>query len=435
MGWTRTAGRRRESAWAPLHHAAFRSLWIAGVASNVGAFMHEVGEGWLMTMMTSSPLKVALLQSAESLPIFLLVVPAGALADVVDHRRLAILAQAWLVAGATTLGVVTRMHRTTPALLIGLTFVMGIGAAVDNPLWQAIVSEVVPRREAPQAVTLSGLSINLARTFAPALGGLVVAAAGVSAVFLLHAVTLAYVLVVLVRWRRANRPSKAPAERWFGAMGVGLRYVRQSPEIRAVFFRTGASLFGAVCLLALLPLVARKSLGLGSMGFGVLLGCMGLGAVIAGTLLPKLEGRWSSEATLSAGTLIFSAALGALAFVHQPWLGRGVMLVAGVGWMCAVSSLNVALQIATPSWVRARVLSVFMLVYQGALALGGVVWGVLAERTGLRLALVAGGATVAASLAVRIWFPLGRNVPDFSSAVPGRPEDVGRQRGKLLRQP
>jgi predicted MFS family arabinose efflux permease len=422
MGWTRTAP-SRDSGWAPLHRAVFRSLWIAGVASNVGAFMHEVGEGWLMTMMTSSPLKVALLQSAESLPIFLLVVPAGALADGVDHRRLAIVAQAWMVAGATTLAVLTRMHRTSPALLIGLTFVMGTGEAVDNPVWQAIVSEVVPRREVPQAVTLSGLSINLARTFAPALGGLVVAAAGASAVFLLHAVTLAYVLVVLVRWRRATRPSKAPAEpaeRWLGAIGVGLRYVRRSPEILAVFFRTGASMFGAVCLLALLPLVARRSLGLDSMGFGVLLGCMGLGAVIAGALLPKLRGRWSSEATLSTGTLVFAAALGALAFARQPWLARGLMLVAGAGWMSAVSILNVALEIATPSWVRARVLSVFMLVYQGALALGGVVWGALAERTDLRLALVAGGATVAASLAVRIWFPLSRDVSDLSSAPRSR---------------
>jgi MFS family permease len=430
MGSARTA-RRHESGWAPLHHVVFRSLWIAGVASNVGAFMHQVGQGWLMTMMTSSPLRVALVQSAESLPIFLLVVPAGALADVVDQRRLAILVQAWMVAGATTLGVITHAHRTTPALLIGLTFVMGIGEAVDNPLWQAVVSEVVPRREVPQAVTLSGLSINLARTFAPALGGLVVATAGVFAVFLLHAVTLAYVLVILVRWRRLERPSKAPAERWLGAMGAGLRYVRHSPQIQAVLFRTGASMFGAVCLLALLPLIARRSLGLGSMGFGVLLGCLGLGAVIAGALLPKLQGRWSSEVTLSAGTLVFSAALGALALAHQPWLARGLMLVAGVGWMSVVSSLNVALEIATPSWFRARVLAVFMLVYQGALALGGVVWGALAERTGLRLALVAGGATVAASLAVRIWFPLSRDVPDSDPSLrqpasPGRAWPGGR---------
>jgi MFS family permease len=399
------------SWWAPLGHTVFRSLWIAGMASNVGAFMHEVGEGWIMTMMTSSPLKVALLQSAESLPIFLLVIPAGALADVIDHRRLAIIAQAWMLAVATALGVLAHAHRLTPALLIGLTFVMGIGAAVDNPLWQAIVSEVVPRRELPQAITLSGLSINLARAFAPALGGLVVAAAGPFAVFLLHAVTLAYVLVVLVRWQHARPPSTAPAARWLGAMGVGLRYVRHSPRILAVLFRTGASMFGAVCLLALLPLIARRSLGLGSAGFGVLLGCMGLGAVIAGALLPKLEGRWSSEATLSTGTLVFSATLAALARVHQPWLARGVMLVVGASWMAIVSSLNVALEIATPSWVRARVLSVFMLVYQGALALGGVVWGALAERTGLRLALTAGGAMVAASLAVRVWFPLTGTSP------------------------
>jgi MFS family permease len=402
----RIAAGPRPSGWAPLHHAVFRSLWIAGVASNFGAFMHEVGQGWLMTMMTSSPLKVALLQSAESLPIFLLVIPAGALADVVDHRRLAILAQAWMLAVATALAVLAHAHRATPAFLIGLTFLMGIGAAIDNPLWQAIVSEVVPRRELPQAVTLSGLSINLARAFAPALGGIVVAASGAFAVFLLHAITLAYVLVVLVRWPRASRPSTAAPEGWFGAMGVGLRYVRHAPNILAVLLRTGAALFGAVCLLALLPLIARKSLGLGSMGFGVLLGCMGLGAVIAGAFLPKLEGRWSYEAKLSAGTLLFAATLGALALVHRPWLAYGTMLVVGAGWMAIVSTLSVTLGVATPSWVRARVVSIFMLVYQGALALGGVVWGVVAERTGLRFALMAGGAAVAASLALRLWFPL-----------------------------
>jgi MFS family permease len=411
-------------AWAPLGHAVFRSLWIAGLASDFGSFMHEVGEGWLMTTLTSSPLSVAVLASADSLAIFLLAVPAGALADVADRRRLAMVAQAWMLGTAALLGALTVTHRMTPGLLIGLTFVMGIGAAVDGPLWQAIVSEVVPRRDLPQAVTLGGLSYNLARAFAPALGGLVVAAAGPFAVFLLNAVTFLYTLVVLARWRGVKQRSTAPAERWLGAMQGGLRYVRHSPELVAAFVRAGASLFGGICLMALLPLFARRSLGLGSSGFGVLLGCMGAGAVAAAVLLPRLQGKLSAEATLSAGTLIFAAAVVALALAHAPWLAGAVMAVAGLAWMAMISSLNVAVQMATPSWVRARVLSVFLLVFQGALALGGVAWGALAARTDLRVALAAGGAAVAASVVARVWFPLSGRVPDFSPAAWPKPQLV-----------
>ena len=414
----------RPSVWAPLGHAVFRGLWIAGLASDFGSFMHEVGEGWLMTSLTSSPLRVALLECADSLAMFLLAIPAGALADVFDRRRLAIVTQVWMLTVATSLGILTFTHRMTPDLLIGLTFLMGVGAAVDGPLWQAIVSEVVPRSELPQAVTLGGLSFNVARAFAPALAGLVVAAAGPFAVFLLNALTFVYVLFVLVGWQRAKPSATAPAERWFGAMQGGLRYVRHTPELVAAFVRAGTLLFGGVSLMALLPLFARRSLGLGSAGFGVLLGCMGIGAVVAAVLLPKLQTKLSAEGTLSAGTLAFAGFVIALSFVHQSWLAWAVMLGAGVAWMSVVSSFNVAVQMATPSWVRARVLSVFLLVFQGALAIGGVVWGAVAARTNLRVAMLAGGLTVAASLAARIWFPLGAHAPDFSPAAWPRPQLV-----------
>jgi MFS family permease len=197
--------------------------------------MHEVGEGWLMTSLSPSPLSVALLQAADSLAVFLLAVPAGALADVVDRRRLAIVTQVWLLVSAAVLGVLALSHRIAPGMLIGLTFAMGVGAALDTPLWQAIVAEVVPRRELSQAVTLGALSINLARAFAPALGGLVVAVAGPFAVFFVNAVTFAFVIAVLVRWPREPPRAVAPAERWFGALQGGLRYARHSPELLAAF--------------------------------------------------------------------------------------------------------------------------------------------------------------------------------------------------------
>jgi MFS family permease len=407
------------SLWSPLRHPAFRALWIAGLASDFGAWSHEVGEGWLMTSLSASPLRVALLQSADSLAIFLLAIPAGALADVVDRRRLAILTQAWMLVTAALLGVLTLAHRITPDLLIGLTFLMGIGGAVDGPVWQAIVPEVVARPDLPQAVTLGGLSLNLARAFAPALGGLVVAMAGPSAVFLLNAATFGYVMLVLVRWRREPPRMNAPAERFVSAMRGGLRYVRNSPELVTAFARTGASLFGAICLVALLPLFARRELGLGSLGFGLLLGCMGVGAVATALLLPAL--KLSAEHVLSTGTLTFAGAVFGLAFARAPWVAGGTIFLAGSAWMAIVSSLNVAVQMATPAWVRARVLAAFMLVFEGAIALGSVAWGALATRTSLRAAFAAGGLTVAASLVGRIRFPLHASAPNFSPAAWPKP--------------
>ncbi len=240
--------RETVSAWSPLAHAVFRALWIAGLASDFGAWMHEVGEAWLMTSLSPSPLHLARLQSADSIAIFLLAPPAGALADVVDHRRLAIFTQAWLLAGASILGVLTFLHEMTPWRLIGLSFVMGIGAAFDGPVWQAISAEIVPRKELPAAVTLGGLSFNLARAAGPALGGLVVAAAGPFAVFLLNAATFAYGIVVLYRWRRPAVRTSLPAERWVGAMLSGMRFVRNSPDLIAIFVRSGVSLLGTSCL-------------------------------------------------------------------------------------------------------------------------------------------------------------------------------------------
>jgi MFS family permease len=414
----------RPSPWAPLRQPVFRALWIAGLASDFGAWMHEVGEGWLMTSLSQSPLSVALLQAADSLAVFLLAVPAGALADVLDRRRLGITVQAWLLVTATLLGALTLTHRMTPPLLIALTFVMGMGTAVDTPLWQAIVAEVVPRRDLRPAVTLGGLSINLARAFAPALGGLVVAVAGPFAVFFVNAVTFAFVIVVLVRWRRAQPRAAAPAEQWLGALLGGLRYARNSPQLIAAFARTAATLFGGVCLMALLPSFARETLGLGSVGFGVLLGCMGVGAVVAAAMLPKLDGKVGADDMLSAATVVFGCALAALAAAPNAAFAASAMLVVGLAWMSITSSLNVAVQVATPSWVRARVSSLFMLVFQGALVLGAVAWGTLAARTSVRVALVSGAAAVLASVAARARFPLVSRVPDFSPAAWPKPQLV-----------
>lgn len=406
------------SPWRPLSHAVFRALWIAGLVSDVGAWMHDVGESWLMTSLSPSPLLIALLQAADSLAIFLLALPAGALADVVDRRRLAILTQAWLLVGAALLGVLTVTHHMTPWRLIGLSFVMGIGAAFDGPVWQAIVSEVVPRKELPAAVTLGGLSFNLARAAGPAMGGLVVAAAGPFAVFLLNALTFVYGVVVLFRWRRPPVRTSLPAERWLGAMQSGLRFVRNSPDLIAIFVRSGVSLVGASCLLALLPLFARRELGLGSLGYGALMGCMGVGSVLSATVvLPRLRTRLSPDGILGVGAIAMAAGLVALALARDVWSGGAAMFLAGLASMSVISSLNVAVQMASPPWVQARVLSVHLLVFQGAIALGSVAWGALAARTSLRIAMVAAAATLVVSLIARVWFRLGTEEHDFTPSM------------------
>ncbi|HEX3343516.1 MAG TPA: MFS transporter, partial [Polyangiaceae bacterium] len=406
------------SPWRPLGHAVFRALWIAGLVSDVGAWMHDIGESWLMTSLSPSPLLVALLQSADSLAIFLFALPAGAFADVVDRRRLAIWTQAWLLVGAGLLGVLSVTHHMTPWRLIGLAFVMGIGTAFDGPVWQAIVSEVVPRKELPAAITLGGLSFNLARAAGPALGGLVVAASGPFAVFLLNAVSFAYGIVVLVRWRRPPVRTGLPAERIFGAMQSGLRFVRHSPDLVAIFVRSGVSLLGASCLLALLPLFARRELGLGSFEYGALMGCMGLGSVVAATVvLPRARSRLSPDGILAAGAVTMAAGLLSLALAPNAWVGGAAMFVAGLASMSVVSSLNVAVQMASPPWVQARVLSVHLLVFQGAVALGSIGWGALAARTSIRTAMATAAGTMVAGLLARQRFRLGAEEHDFSPSM------------------
>ena len=411
----------RPSLWAPLAQPVFRALWIAGLASDFGAWMHEVGEGWLMTTLTPSPLVVALLQASDSLAVFMLAIPAGALADVVDRRRLAMLTQAWLMVFATLLGALTVTHHMTPRLLIGLTFAMGIGAALDTPLWQAIVADVVPRTALKQAVTLGGLSVNLARAFGPAVGGFIVGAFSPAAVFFVNAATFAVVIVVLAGWRNEQPKRAAPAERWLGALRIGLRYTRHAPQLIAAFVRAGGTLFGGIVLAALLPAFARGPLGLGSREFGLLLGCMGAGAVIAAGVLSALDGKLSADGALSIGTVLFGGAVALVAVAPGLSVAAPAMVVAGFAWMSVISSLNVAVQLATPSWVRARVSAVFMLVFQGALVLGAIVWGAIAARSNVRTALVAGAATTAASVLLRVWFPLRSTTPNFTPAVWPKP--------------
>jgi len=394
------------STWAPLGVPAFRALWIAGLVSDVGAWMHGVGEGWLMTSLTTSPRTVALLQAVDGAALFLLALPAGALADIVDRRRLAIWTQIWLGACAGSMACLAALGALTPPLLIAFAFAMGIGGALDEPLWQALTAEAVPRNILPGAVTLGGVSMNLARSLGPALGGAVVALAGPAAVFALNALTFVAVIAALVRLRPRKVSGSAPAERWVGAMVAGLRYVRHTRALRAVLFRCAASVLPGSVLAALFPLYARGVLRLSSAEFGLLLGCMGIGALLAAWRLPMLRARTSPDRLLTLGALALAGALVVLYAAGGLAPAALGMVLAGAGWMTMLSGLNIAAQVATASWVRARVLSVYLLVFQGGLAVGSLLWGEVATRTGVRRALLVAAGALVASLVARLRYPL-----------------------------
>jgi MFS family permease len=377
------------SPWSPLRHPVFRWLWIASLASNVGTWFQNVGASWMMTTLTESTTMVALVQAATSLPMFLLSLPGGALADVLDRRRVLLFTQSWMALSAAALGVLTWIGIATPWTLLTFTFLLGLGAALNGPAWQSSIPELVPREELPAAVALGSVGFNIARAAGPALAGIVVAAAGPAVTFLLNAVSFVGVVTVVYLWRRPQEESVLPAERFLGAMTTGVRYVRHAPEVIAPILRGSTFVLCGSSLWALLPVIARTELRQGPAGYGLLLGALGIGAVAGAMVLPRLRGKSSTDGVVAVATLVFAGATVALAFVHQFWLLFGAMVLAGGAWLSLLSSLNVAVQTVVPSWVRARALSVYMLVFFGGLSLGSALWGAVAERFGVPQALTA----------------------------------------------
>ncbi len=395
------------SIWTPLREPIFRALWIAAIASNVGTWMQNVGGAWLMTSLTPSPLIVALMQTATSLPMFLVGLPAGAIADIVDRRRLLLFWEAWMLVSAAILGIFTLTGAVNAWLLLLLTFSIGLGTAMVAPAWQAIVPELVTRAELPTAVALNGISINAARAVGPALGGLVVAALGPGAVFVLNAVSFVGVLAVLFRWRRQPRPSALPTERLFGAMRAGLRYVRHAPILQAVFIRTAIFMSGASALWALLPVVARLELKLDATGYGALLGCMGVGAIFGGLALPKLRQSLSTNRMAILASLLFALATLALAYLRHPVLLGMMLMLAGLAWTTTMVSLNVSVQLAVPAWVQARSLGIYQLIFMGGMAIGSFIWGVVAEYVGISNALALAAVGLGLGLIAAMRYQLG----------------------------
>lgn len=384
----------------------FRALWLAAVASNIGTWMQNVGAEWLMTKLAPTPIMVALMQTAESLPLFLLALPAGALADIIDRRRLLIFTQSWMLVAAVSLGVLTLFGLTNSWLLLLLTFALGLGAAVNAPAWQAIVPELVGREELSAAVSLNSIAFNIARAVGPALGGIIVAAAGSWAVFLLNAASFLGVLVVLYRWQRTPRESISPTERVLGAMRAGLRYTRHAPELRAVLVRVTVFIFPGSALWALLPLLASRELGMSAIGYGVLLGGLGTGAVAAALALPKIRRRSEINLFVSSAIFIFAVVTAILAYVEIVWLLCAAMFFGGAAWMTVMSSFNIGVQSVVPSWVRARALAIYLLIFYGGLAGGSALWGAVATRVGIHYALLYAAIALVVGIVAAIFYPM-----------------------------
>jgi predicted MFS family arabinose efflux permease len=386
------------AAWSPLGQPLFRALWIAAILSNVGTWMQDVGATWLMTSLTVSPILIALVPAATTLPIFLFALPAGALADVVDRRRLLLVTQGFMLVASAGLGALTLLGTVSAPSLLVFTFVIGTGTALNAPAWQAIFPELVGRRDLPAALALNGIAINLARALGPALGGLLVAAAGPGATFLLNAVSFLGVLVVLYRWRRPPRQSLLPVESLVGALLAGLRYARHSPDLHAVLARSTAFILSGSALFALLPLIVRFELLQGPTGYGLALGCFGAGAVSGALALPALRLRLGPDGVVRASSALFASGLVTLGFVRSFPLLCGVMLLAGAAWITLLTTFHAAAQAALAPWVRGRGLAVYLLVFFGGMAAGSALWGAVAARAGLRAALALAGAGILAGI-------------------------------------
>jgi MFS family permease len=382
---------RAASPLAPLGEALFRSLWIASVVSYTGTWMQNVGAGWLMTQMTMNPFMVGLVQAAAALPVFLVILPAGALADMVDRRRFLLVTQGWMVLASATLGILTLTSCVGPWVLLLFTFLLGLGSVMNDPAWQAITPELVPREQHASAVALNSAGFNVARAVGPALGGVVVAAVGSGTTFLLNAASFFGVILFLYRWQRPMEASATPRRVW-SAIGDGFAYVRESSLAKSVLLRTGTFSVAAASMLALMPIIARP---FGARGYGVLLGCFGLGALIGAAALPRVREKLSVDGVVVVAILVFAGMTFASGRTQTFALLSVVMLVAGVAWIGILACLNVAAQTMCPSYLRARALSMYLLVLQGGMAVGATLWGAVAKQIGIANALAVAAVVLA----------------------------------------
>jgi len=395
---------RSPGAWGALRYPLFRYLWIATVVSNVGSWMYEAASGWLMTSLDPSPLVVALVQVVNSLPLFLFALPAGALADMVDRRRLILVLEILTSILSAVFAALVSLHLVTPAVLLLFVFLIGALGAIETPAWQAIVPALVPAAALPSAIATNSIGVNISRVLGPALTGVIIVALGLAAPFWLDAVSNLGVIAVILWWRTAPRPAGAlPPERLGGAIRAGLRYTRNNRALRATLARAVGFFLFASAYWALLPLLARTQLHGGPTLYGVLLGAIGAGAVGGAVVLPRLKSRSNPDHMVMLGECGTAGALLLFAVAANAAVAVLACLLAGLSWIVVLATLNVSAQVALPEWVRGRGLAAYVAAFFGTMSLGSLAWGALAERGGLPLthALAAGGALVALVLTRR----------------------------------
>ncbi|WP_207537029.1 MFS transporter [Sabulicella rubraurantiaca] len=424
---------RSPAAFAPLRHPVFRALWLANLASNTGLFIQNTAAGWLMTSLDGRPIMVSLVQASSMLPVFLLALPAGALADIMDRRHFLIAAQLWMTAISFLLCLLTFRDALGPWGLIALTFALGAGLAMSFPAWAATTPEIVPREDLVGAIALNGIGFNLTRAVGPALGGLVIGWAGVGAAFLLNALCILVLVAVLLGWQRESVPSRLPRERMLPAMRAGTRYVLATPAMHAAIIRAVTFFLFSSAVWGLLPLVVREELGLGPEAFGILLGCMGAGAVCAGLFLPRARALTDRGGLVMFSSLLGAAAMALLGLVPHWSAAALAMVIYGIAWISAASTLQAAAQMAASAWVRARAIGIYQMSFFGALALGSALSGLLAGRVGVPLAMtVFAGCAALGALLVRRWPLDPPTVAPAPEATLARPEPPAPELRGLL---
>lgn len=406
-----------KSAWAPLRTPIFRAFWIASLASNFGTWIHEVGAGWLMATLDSSPEMVASVRTAMALPIVFLAIPAGVLADRMDRRRLLIVTQVLMLCTTATLAALTFSEVITAWMLLSLTCLMGIALVLHVPTWQATIPELVPRNEMPRAIALGSVSFNLARAVGPAVGGVLIAMLGVWVAFAVNALSFAGVITVLFFWRRERTESTRGLS--FGlSLYQGLRYVKRSSSLRNVMVGVALFIVPGSALWALLPLVAKQQLGWGADGFGWMVACVGIGAVVAAQILPRLQEGLGTDRAVAVAMVLFSGGLMVLSRCTNAidtWVPFQVivtiaMLTMGAGWMVTLTTLNATAQMSLPSRMRARGMGCYLTAMAMSMSIGSMIWGQVAGMVGLSSAQAIAAATVVVTAAISLRFRLGQTL-------------------------
>lgn len=406
---TSTTPARPISTWAPLQSPVFRALWIAQFVSNLGTWMQTVGAQWMLVGDPRAAVLVPLVQTATTLPVMLLALPSGVLADLIDRRRLLIATQGAMAAGVGLLASLTGAGLTTPTVLLMLLFVIGCGQALTAPAWQAIQPDLVPAEQIPAAAALGSMSMNGARAIGPAIAGALVSLTGPTLVFALNAVSFIGIVLVLIWWRRPAVESNYPPERALAALSAGGRYIRSSPIVRRILLRTALFIAPASALWGLLPVIAKDQLGLSSSGYGLLLGALGVGAVCGAFLLSRLRSRFGQNTLLTVGAAGFAVATAVLALVHHFAVVLLALVIGGAAWLLSLSTLNAAMQLSLPAWVRARGLSVYQLVFMGGQAVGSLLWGLVAGATNSVTSLLISMGLLLVCALSSLWWPLHAN--------------------------